>query len=152
MMRVWHPELKPSLTLLEPEITLGLPAALTAWTGIDAMVHAIEAYTSALRKNPLSDLLARQAPSLRTLMGGSIALLYGRGYRLMAALVSRSPGKSSGSKRASGGAAHHRLCCQSCGTSLARRRRSRSGSGRLLYTVFSYWRRVPSYVYGGVLV
>ena len=41
---VWHPELKPSLTLLDPEITLGLPAALTAWTGIDAMVHAIEAY------------------------------------------------------------------------------------------------------------
>jgi len=34
---------------------------VTAATGIDAMVHAIEAYTSALKKNPLSDLLAREA-------------------------------------------------------------------------------------------
>lgn len=41
---VWHMDLKPSLTLLDPEITVGLPATLTAWTGIDAMVHAIEAY------------------------------------------------------------------------------------------------------------
>ncbi len=41
---VWHPELKPSLALLDPELTVGLPSSLTAWTGIDAMVHAIEAY------------------------------------------------------------------------------------------------------------
>ena len=41
---VWHMDLKPSLTLLDPEITVGLPATFTAWTGIDAMVHAIEAY------------------------------------------------------------------------------------------------------------
>jgi alcohol dehydrogenase class IV len=40
----WHPELKPALALLDPEITVGLPANLTAWTGCDAMVHAIEAY------------------------------------------------------------------------------------------------------------
>ena len=33
----------------------------TAATGIDAMVHAIEAYTSRHRKNPLSDALAREA-------------------------------------------------------------------------------------------
>ncbi|NVO56665.1 iron-containing alcohol dehydrogenase [Rhodobacteraceae bacterium B1Z28] len=41
---VWHPDLKPSLALLDPELTLGLPPHLTAWTGADAMVHAIEAY------------------------------------------------------------------------------------------------------------
>ena len=41
---VWHPGLKPSLVLLDPEITVGLPLSLTAWTGIDALVHAIEAY------------------------------------------------------------------------------------------------------------
>ena len=41
---VWHPELKPSLTLLDPELILGLPQHLTAWTGADAMTHAIEAY------------------------------------------------------------------------------------------------------------
>ena len=40
----WHPQLKPVLALLDPEITVGLPANLTAWTGCDAMVHAIEAY------------------------------------------------------------------------------------------------------------
>ncbi len=40
----WHPQLKPSLALLDPELTVGLPARLTAWTGCDAMVHAIEAY------------------------------------------------------------------------------------------------------------
>jgi alcohol dehydrogenase class IV len=41
---VWHPSLKPSLALLDPELTLGLPPTLTAWTGTDAMVHAIEAF------------------------------------------------------------------------------------------------------------
>ncbi len=40
----WHPQLKPALALLDPEITVGLPANLTAWTGCDAMVHAIEGY------------------------------------------------------------------------------------------------------------
>lgn len=47
--------------LLDAELTIGLPAPATAATGIDAMVHAIEAYTSRLRKNPCSDLLAREA-------------------------------------------------------------------------------------------
>ena len=47
--------------VLDPELTLGLPRHVTAATGIDAMVHAIEAYTSARRKNPLSDMLAREA-------------------------------------------------------------------------------------------
>ena len=41
---VWHPELKPAFALLDPELTLGLPQNLTAWTGADAMTHAIEAY------------------------------------------------------------------------------------------------------------
>lgn len=41
---IWHPELKPALALLDPELTVGLPANLTAWTGADALTHAIEAY------------------------------------------------------------------------------------------------------------
>lgn len=41
---VWHPELKPYVAILDPETTVGLPASLTAWTGCDALVHAIEAY------------------------------------------------------------------------------------------------------------
>ncbi len=50
--------------LLDAELTLGLPCAVTAATGIDAMVHAIEAYTSVRKKNPVSDLLAREALKL----------------------------------------------------------------------------------------
>jgi alcohol dehydrogenase class IV len=41
---ICHPEYSPSLALLDPELTLGLPPHLTAWTGADAMTHAIEAY------------------------------------------------------------------------------------------------------------
>ena len=40
---ICHPGLKPSLALLDPELTVGLPPHLTAWTGADAMTHAIEA-------------------------------------------------------------------------------------------------------------
>ena len=47
--------------VLDAAMTLGLPAHVTAATGIDAMVHAVEAYTSARLKNPLSDALAREA-------------------------------------------------------------------------------------------
>lgn len=56
--------LLPDLALLDAELTLGLPATVTAATGIDAMVHAIEAYTSHIKKNPLSDLLAKEALKL----------------------------------------------------------------------------------------
>ena len=52
--------------LLDPDLTLGLPAPVTAATGIDAIVHAIEAYTSARLKNPVSDALAREALALLT--------------------------------------------------------------------------------------
>jgi alcohol dehydrogenase class IV len=58
--------LLPDLAVLDAELTLGLPPKVTAMTGVDAMVHAIEAYTSKLRKNPISDSLARSAlPCLR---------------------------------------------------------------------------------------
>ena len=39
-----HPEQKPIEVILDPELTLELPKNLTAWTGVDALVHAIEAY------------------------------------------------------------------------------------------------------------
>lgn len=55
------PQLYADLVVLDAALTLGLPRAVTAATGIDAMVHAIEAFTSKHKKNPLSDMLARQA-------------------------------------------------------------------------------------------
>lgn len=58
------PQLYADLAILDASLTLGLPAAVTAATGIDAMVHAIEAFTSRHLKNPLSDMLALQALSL----------------------------------------------------------------------------------------
>jgi alcohol dehydrogenase class IV len=58
------PQLLPDWAVLDADLTLGLPAAVTAATGVDAMVHAIEAYTSRLRKNVVSDCLARQALAL----------------------------------------------------------------------------------------
>lgn len=60
-MGVVSPMLLPDLAVLDADLTLGLPAPVTAATGIDAMVHAIESYTSRLKKNPMSDLLAREA-------------------------------------------------------------------------------------------
>ena len=63
-MGVVAPQLYADLAILDARLTLGLPPAVTAATGIDAMVHAIEAYTTAHLKNPLSDMLARQALSL----------------------------------------------------------------------------------------
>lgn len=63
-MGVVSPQLYADLAILDAELTVGLPAKVTAATGIDAMVHAIEAYTTRLKKNPLSDMLARQALTL----------------------------------------------------------------------------------------
>ena len=57
---VVSPILQPDIALLDAELTTGLPAHVTAATGIDAMVHAIEAYTSAHKKNPVSDMLAKE--------------------------------------------------------------------------------------------
>jgi alcohol dehydrogenase class IV len=68
---VVSPQLFADLALLDAELTVGLPVAHTAATGIDAMVHAVEAYTSKIKKNPISDALAREA--LRLLSGNLVA-------------------------------------------------------------------------------
>ncbi len=62
---VSSPVILPDLAILDGELTLGLPRAITAATGIDAMVHAIEAYTSkSANNNPVSKLLAVEALKL----------------------------------------------------------------------------------------
>ncbi|MCM2474162.1 iron-containing alcohol dehydrogenase [Rhizobium sp. CG5] len=59
---VVSPVLLPDIALLDAALTLGLPPAVTAATGIDAMVHAIEAFTSASpNNNPVSRSLAKEA-------------------------------------------------------------------------------------------
>lgn len=59
--------LLPDIAVLDASVTLGLPKHVSAATGIDAMVHAIEAYTSRRLKNPISDALAREALRLLSL-------------------------------------------------------------------------------------
>jgi len=77
------PALNADWAVLDPELTVGLPRHVTAATGIDAMVHAIEAYTSAHRKNPVSDMLAREA--LRLLSQNLIAACDSPGDRAVRA-------------------------------------------------------------------
>ncbi len=67
---VSSPIILPDLAILDPDLTLGLPAATTAATGIDAMVHAIEGYSSSNKNNNvISKMLAVEALKL---LGSSI--------------------------------------------------------------------------------
>ena len=61
---VVSPILMADHIVLDAGLSLGVPAHTTAATGIDAMVHAIEAFTSKRLKNPISDMLALKALSL----------------------------------------------------------------------------------------
>ncbi len=60
-MGVSAPPLYADMALLDADLTLGLPRHVTAATGIDAMVHAIEAITSKIKRNPVSEALALAA-------------------------------------------------------------------------------------------
>lgn len=72
-LAVNSPPLVADWAVLDATLTLGLPQQVTAATGIDAIVHAVEAYTSARLKNPLSDALAREA--LRLLHGNLLTAI-----------------------------------------------------------------------------
>mgnify|MGYP001069404734 CR=1 FL=1 len=63
-MGVVSHQLYADMAVLDPALTTGLPRHATAATGIDAMVHAIEAFTSKHKKNPISDMCALQALKL----------------------------------------------------------------------------------------
>ncbi|MCA0402123.1 MAG: iron-containing alcohol dehydrogenase [Proteobacteria bacterium] len=69
--------LLPDMAILDAELILGLPRTVTAATGIDAIVHAIEAYTSVSQNNnPISKAMAREA--LR-LLGGNLREAFSNG-------------------------------------------------------------------------
>ncbi|PZP44712.1 MAG: alcohol dehydrogenase [Azospirillum brasilense] len=78
---IYAPQLLPDIALLDAGLTLGMPPRVTAATGLDAMVHAIEAYTSRTRKNPVSDALAVKALAL---LGGNLRRVVADGTDLPA--------------------------------------------------------------------
>jgi alcohol dehydrogenase class IV len=76
------PRLVPSLALLDPELTVGLPARMTAGTGIDALSHAVEEHLSP-RYHPVVDAIALRA-------AGMIAAALPRAFREPADLEARA--------------------------------------------------------------
>lgn len=68
----------PTVAVLDPELTLGLPPEVTAATGMDALVHAIEAYTS-INATSMTDLLAIHAMEL---LYHNIRTAFGQGGNL----------------------------------------------------------------------
>ncbi|PWU18709.1 MAG: alcohol dehydrogenase [Verrucomicrobia bacterium] len=87
---VFHPSLLASLVILDPELTLGLPAKLTAATGADALIHCIESFTSPVF-HPMCDGIALEGLHL---IGQSLARavhngtdIEARGKMLVAAMM-----------------------------------------------------------------
>ena len=74
------PYLYPEMSVLDPELTLGLPPAVTAFTGMDALAHAIESYTSSAA-NSLSEIFSLEAIRL---IGKSLRRAVGKGSDLEA--------------------------------------------------------------------
>ena len=60
---IFHPKMLPSTVILDPELTLPLPTHLTAYTGMDALAHCLEAYCSNLF-HPLSQGIALEGISI----------------------------------------------------------------------------------------
>jgi len=60
---IFHPRMLPALVISDPELTIGLPPNITAWTGVDALVHALEAYF-APGYHPMADGIAVEAVRL----------------------------------------------------------------------------------------
>lgn len=60
---IFHPKLMPAVTICDPELTVGMPRAITAGTGMDALAHCLEAYSSPFW-HPLSQGIALEGMRL----------------------------------------------------------------------------------------
>ncbi|MFN6978184.1 MAG: iron-containing alcohol dehydrogenase, partial [Gemmobacter sp.] len=60
---IFHPGLMPKVTLCDPELTVGMPPAITAGTGMDALAHCLEAYCSPFY-HPMSQGIALEGMRL----------------------------------------------------------------------------------------
>lgn len=60
---IFHPEMMPRVVIADPELTIGLPPALTAGTGMDALAHNLEAYFSPVL-HPMADAIAVEGTRL----------------------------------------------------------------------------------------
>jgi len=69
----------PEVAIVDPKLTMGLPPAVTASTGMDALTHAVEAYIS-LNATDLTDLLALRAMEL---IAKNLRMAYAQGENLM---------------------------------------------------------------------
>jgi alcohol dehydrogenase len=74
------PYLYPALGILDPELTLGLPPSVTAATGMDALIHAIEAYTS-INATVITDMYCEKALEL---LYGNIRTAFAKGDNITA--------------------------------------------------------------------
>ena len=99
----WGSTLKADLSILDPSMTLGLPGPLTAATGLDALVHAVEAYTH-VRSTPVVAGMALQA----------IALVAGNLERAVT-----TPGDVEARGRMALGSALAGVAIDACGTGIA---------------------------------
>jgi len=99
----WGPTLKADLSILDPVVTRGLPASMTAATGLDALVHAIEACTHR-RSTPVVEGMALQA----------IRLVAGNLQRVVA-----EPGDLEARGRMALGSALAGVAIDACGTGIA---------------------------------
>jgi alcohol dehydrogenase len=87
---IFHPKMMPKTALLDPELTVGLPAKLTAGVGMDALSHCLEAYC-APGFHPLADGVALEGMRLvkdylpRAVRNG--ADIEARGYMMAAAAM-----------------------------------------------------------------
>jgi len=60
---IWDRHVMPQVAIIDPDLTIGMPAHLTVDTGLDALVHGIEAYT-ARSSNPIAQAMARECIQL----------------------------------------------------------------------------------------